>query len=84
MNRPEQIPARKAGSDLRPETPEETDINKDIKGREVEDVWIQINSFNISLKLFLIPNATKGGMRKVKETILLTYHILRLFKNIFY
>lgn len=71
MNRPGQIPAWGAEGDLRPETPEERDTNKDIlvKRREVENFYIQTNSFNIYLKLPLIPNTMKGEMRKVKETI---------------
>lgn len=79
MNRPGQIPAWGAEGDLRPETPEERDTNKDIlvKGREVENSWIQ-TLFNICLKLPLIPNTMKGRMRKFKEKIPLAYHILRL------
>lgn len=68
---------------LRPETPEDLDISKGIKRREVEDVRTQTNSFNICLKISLISNTKKWGVRKVRKGKILLAYLLKLLTSCF-
>lgn len=68
---------------MRPETPEDLDISKGIKRREVEDVRTQTNSFNICLKISLISNTKKWGVRKVRKGKILLAYLLKLLTSCF-